>query len=128
MADNYSFPKKQRLTGEIRIGKLFLQGKSFIAYPLRVVYLADEKREDTPARIVINVPKRRMKKAVDRNLLKRRIREAYRLHKEDFLEKLSEKNYTLNIGVNYVANEEQPFSVIEKKMIEALNRIADQLP
>lgn len=128
MIKRYSFPKKQRLTGEIRIGKLFMQGKSFIAFPLRIVYLTDEKNSETPVRIVINVPKKRIKRANMRNRLKRRIREAYRLHKENLTENLSDKNYTLNIGVNYVANEELPFSLIEKRIIETLKRISDQLP
>lgn len=123
----FSFPKKEKLTGEIRIGNLFMKGKGFVAYPLRVVYLKDEKNEDTPIRVVINVPKRRIKKAVKRNLLKRRIREAYRLHKEDFTQSMAEKDFSLHIGINYVADEPLEFSQIEKKMIEAFDKLRKKI-
>ncbi|MDR1679504.1 MAG: ribonuclease P protein component [Prevotellaceae bacterium] len=125
---DFSFPKSQRLTGEIRIARLFTEGKAFIVYPLRVLYLPDEKLETANARIVISVPKKRRKRAVSRNLLKRRIREAYRLHKSPLFSLLDGKSYSLNIGINYVANDELPFKLIEAKMQEALARIAEQLP
>lgn len=118
-----TFPKIQRLTGEIRIGKLHMQGKSFLSYPFRIVYMPDKKIEDAPVRVVINVPKRRMKHAVDRNLLKRRTREAYRLNNKELAAVIAAKDFSLHISINYIANEKILFPRMEKKMKEALNKL-----
>ncbi len=124
----FTFPKSHRLTGDIRIARLYAQGKAFIAYPLRVIYLPEPKTDNLPpARIVISVPKKRLKKATGRNLIKRRIREAYRLNNHKFLSFLSEKDYMLNFGINYVANELLPYATIEKKMKEALEKMMEIL-
>ncbi len=121
----FSFPKKQRLTGEIRIGKLFAEGKSFFVYPFRVVHLLDEKT-DMPVRVLVSVPKKRFKRAVHRNLLKRRIREAFRLNKHNLEAHLAGKDYTLNLGINYVAGKILPFAEIEAKLLEAFQKIGNE--
>ncbi len=123
MAEKHLFPKTHRLTGEIRIAKLFTQGKSFMAYPLRVVYFMDKDNRPNHPQVVISVPKKRFKKAVDRNLLKRRLREAYRLNNTDLFNSISEKDYTIHIGISYIANEILPYEQIEKKMCEALTKL-----
>ena len=75
-----SFPKSERLCGKKAVEALFERGKVFQAGCLRCRCLL---REDTePCRIVVSVPKRHFKRAVKRNLLKRRIRESYRLQKD----------------------------------------------
>ena len=74
-----SFPKSERLCGKKAVEALFERGKVFQAGCLRCRCLL---REDTePCRIVVSVPKRHFKRAVKRNLLKRRIRESYRRQK-----------------------------------------------
>ncbi|MDP4204303.1 MAG: ribonuclease P protein component [Bacteroidota bacterium] len=115
-----SFPKKEHLTGEIRVKRLFTEGNSFLAYPIKVVFLPDGPRE-IPLQALFSVPKRRFKRANKRNLLKRRMREAFRLHKSSLTGVLSEKALTIDVAFTYVANEPIAFSVIERKMIEALN-------
>jgi ribonuclease P protein component len=123
MTEKQLFPKTHRLTGDIRIARLFTQGKSFMAYPLRVVYFIDKENEPEHPQAVISVPKKRFKKAVDRNLLKRRIREAYRLNNTDLFASILEKNYTIHIGISYIANEILTYEQIEKKMQEALAKL-----
>lgn len=119
---SFTFPKSEHLSGEIRIAKLFSEGKAFICYPLRVVFSLVEK-EKTPAKVLVSVPKKRCKKAVKRNKIRRMIKEAYRLHKEALINQLSTQNFTLHMAITYVSDEEIPYAQIEKKMIEALLKI-----
>lgn len=128
MKSKYTFSKAERLCGEIRINELFTQGKAFIVFPLRVVYMSEPKQANVSVKLLVSVPKKRFKRAVKRNLLKRRMREAYRLNKQQIESLVSEKNYTLNLAFSYVANEELPYALIEKKMLEAFNKIGDRLP
>jgi len=120
---HYSLSRKERLRGEIRVSKLFTQGKAFISFPLRIVYLEEEKKEDVSAQVLFSVPKKRFKRAVKRNRLRRQMKEAYRLHKKEFVEFLATKTHTLNIAITYISNDELPYAQIEKKMIEALQKI-----
>ena len=75
------FTKAERLSSKKEITALFNEGKSFAISHIRVVYRFLPKQEERPNAILVSVPKKYFKHAVDRNLLKRRIREAYRLNK-----------------------------------------------
>ena len=77
-----------------------------------------------PVQVVIAVPKRKFKKAVDRNLLKRRIREAYRLHKDTHLYPVLAKNDTrIILSLSYIGNEIADYKIIEKKLLTALKQL-----
>ncbi len=127
MAEKHLFPKTHRLTGEIRIARLFTQGKAFMAFPLRVVYFINKENKSQHPQIVFSVPKKRFKKAVDRNLIKRRLREIYRLNNTRLFASVLQKDYTIHIGISYIANEILPYKQIEKKMIEALDKLITSL-
>ena len=86
MMSRYTFGKKEKLCSKLVIDELFKSGKSFKEYPTRVVYLP-LKESDATAKILISVPKKRFKKAVTRNRIKRLIRETYRLNKNELIEK-----------------------------------------
>ena len=88
----YTLGKKERLNSKTLIERLFLGGsKSFPAFPLRVVYMSVEPVEEdmAAASILISVPKKRFKRAVKRNLVKRQVREAYRKNKHLLLDALA---------------------------------------
>ena len=89
----YTLKKSERLNSKKLIERLFAGGnKSFPAFPLRVVYMPITPEENTAdASILISVPKKRFKHAVDRNQVKRQIREAYRHHKYILLDALKQK-------------------------------------
>jgi ribonuclease P protein component len=110
-----SFTRPERLKSRKAISSLFRGGHSFVAYPLRVVwkesspYLAAMSR----VQVLISVPKRNFKTAVARNRLKRQIREAYRLQKQEFYDKIEASNLHISLMVSYIAKEALPYAEIE---------------
>jgi len=122
-----SFPKSEHLCGDKRIGLLFTQGDAFIAYPLRVVYLIAPKKDVESASVMVSVPKKRFKRAVKRNRLKRLMREAYRLNKQPLIALLKENDLQLHIAFNYVSDDELDFVAVDKKMKVALQRLMDKI-
>ncbi|NQW36923.1 MAG: ribonuclease P protein component [Flavobacteriales bacterium] len=87
----FTFQKQEKLKHKKLIEQLFKEGKSISKFPLRLVYLQINHDGDKPLQAGFSVPKRNFKHAVDRNLLKRRIREAYRLNKEEVYKEISNK-------------------------------------
>ncbi len=102
--------------------------KSFSVFPLRVVFIQIEKREEAAdVSILISVSKKRFKRAVDRNRVKRQIREAYRKNKHTLLELQGTKEQNLVIGVIYSSTELVSSAEIEEKLNLLLGRIAEKL-
>jgi ribonuclease P protein component len=116
------FKKYERLTGEKRIDGLFNGGSSFSSYPFRIVWFkAIREDEGSPVKILFSIPKRLFGKAHDRNLIRRRIREAYRLHKEPLFKLLAdEKNVQLLMAVVFTGKELLPYSQVEPRMIKMI--------
>lgn len=120
----YSFSKAEHLCGEKKITRLFTEGNAFVVYPLRIVYLVlPEEDELITVKTMVSVPKKRFKRAVKRNRLKRLMREAYRLNKHALWDVLTEKNLRLYLAFQYVSNEELKFDYVEKRMIMALDKL-----
>mgnify|MGYP002387973317 CR=1 FL=1 len=117
------FSKDERLCGEIRTTKLFANGKGFIVYPLRIVYRLSDLPEKAPVRILVSVPKKKLKRAVERNRIKRLIREAYRLNKHQLIEKGAEKGMHLHVGIVYLDDKCCEFPVVEEKLKTGLNKL-----
>lgn len=116
------FKKYERLTGEKRIDALFTGGSSFSSYPFRVVWSkAKRESEGSPVKILFSIPKKRFGKAHDRNLMRRRIREAYRLHKEVLYSLLAEENEVLLVmAVVFTGKELLPYSQVEPRMLQMI--------
>lgn len=122
-----SFSKSEHLCGEKRITRVFTKGEAFICYPLRVVYIVEPKSDSETASILVSVPKKRFKRAVKRNRLKRLMRESYRLNKQLLIESLDQKQLQIHVAFNYVADDEQNFATIEKKMKIALQKLIEKI-
>lgn len=117
---SYTFSKEEHLCSKRLIALLFSKGSSFNLYPLRFIY---HSPQDVPAgstQVLISVSKRYFKRAVDRNRLKRQIREAYRLNKHLLLAS-PEKAPSL-LGILYIGKEKKSFQSIQKKLISGLER------
>lgn len=122
-----SFPKAEHLCGEKRIARLYTQGESFMAFPFRVVFRIEQKKDLATASVMVSVPKKRFKRAVKRNRLKRLLREAYRLNKHALIDLLDENRLQIHVAFNYVSDEELDFVTVEKKMKIALRKLMDKI-
>ena len=120
--------KAERLHSKIVIEKMFAGGfsRSFSVFPLRAVYMSVEQQE-VPVSILISVPKKRFKRAVKRNRVKRQIREAYRKNKGPLCQVLQEKRLGLTISFIYLSDELCRTEEIEEKVKVLLARIAERL-
>ena len=123
----YTLSKADRLSWKRYIDLLFLQGQSFIAYPLRVVYLPVEKRLSVPVSILISVPKKKFKRAVKRNLIKRKIRESFRLHKQELTDNLTAADKQLLVAFIYLDNQIASFAEMEKAMNKAFRILREKM-
>jgi len=121
--EGFTFQKGERLCSQKIIGELFTTGESFLAYPLKVVFLKTELPECFPVQAAFTVSKRNFKRAVDRNLLKRRMREAYRLNKPDLYNQIADKKLQIAIMFVYIAKDISEYPAIDKAMISAFKKV-----
>ncbi|QKJ31203.1 ribonuclease P protein component [Mucilaginibacter mali] len=127
LAMKYTFTKEERLCNKRLIDGLFHNGSSFLCYPYKVSWMPVPAGK-VPAQVVFAVPKKRYKHAVDRNLLKRRTREAYRLHKQQFLyDFLMENDKHIALSLVYVGTEIAAYDFIEKKMLKLFVQLCQQI-
>jgi len=120
----FTFGKKEKLTQNLLIDRLFTDGSSFNINPFKVFYLEHKNPEDFYARILIAVPRRKFKHAVDRNRLKRLVRESYRLNKQPLLDHLHQKSLKIHVGFVFSGNSaEIEFAEVEKKMILCIRQL-----
>jgi ribonuclease P protein component len=123
-----TFTKEERLCNKRLIDGLFHNGSSFLCYPFKASWLFIDEPQQAPAQILFSVSKKRFKRAVDRNLIKRRMREAYRLNKQIQLYDLltgADKKIVLLVG--YIGKEIADYAFMEKKMQKLLSQLGVEL-
>lgn len=121
----YSFPKQERLSSKKLIDALFTKGASFYFYPFSVRFLvADDSA--ICHQFMVSVSKRNFKRAVDRNRIKRLVRESYRLHKHMLGEFLPEGKF-LVIAYIYTGKEIHPYNFVESKLVDSFRRLKAKL-
>ena len=124
----YTFKKEERLCNKRLIDELFHNGSSFLCYPFRASWLVVEEPQTVPVQVLIAVAKKRYKHAVDRNLIKRRIREAYRLNKQEHLyDAIGASNKNIVFSIGYIGKEIEPYPVFEKKMLKLLKQLSEEV-
>ena len=119
-----TFPLKEHLKSKSVIEQLYANGSSVTAYPLRAVFLEQDCEKQQPAAVIlISVAKKRFRHAVDRNLVKRRIREAYRTSKHTFVETLENNGKKLAVAILYIDTKHNSTAFIKHKMVKLIDGI-----
>ena len=120
----YTLGKQERLKSKKLIEKLYKEGSSVKAFPLRMVFLQTEHTSEYPAQMGVSVAKRNFKRAPDRNRLKRLMRESYRLQKE-IVYNNADKPYVFMIS--YLGKEEKEYHEIYTKMNKLLHLFVSEI-
>lgn len=116
----FGFPKAERLAGKKKIEELFKDGSSFFLHPILVKY---QPVGNSSTRVLISVPKKKLRRAVDRNKVKRRIREAYRLNKHLLS---PEPAQAFHVAFIYQDTSVLPYAEIEQKIVILLKRLMEK--
>ncbi len=120
----FTLGKEERLKSKKLIEKLYQEGKTIKVFPLRMVYIQTKHTSNFMAQVGVSVPKRNFKKAVDRNRIKRLLRETYRKEKNTVYNAV-DKPYVFMIS--YLAKEEWKYADIERKMQQLLTKFITEI-
>ncbi len=119
--------KKEHLKSRKNIQMLFHSGEAFSVFPFRVIYRFDSATTTSGCKVGFSVPSRKFKKAVDRNRIKRQMRETYRLQKEQLAPFLTQQQIELHIFFIYTGHTLPKYDFLYRKMRKSLNKLAKRL-
>lgn len=122
--ENFKLYKSEKLCRRTAIDDVFAHGHSIMAYPLRAVYQIGTERISAPAQFLISIPKKKIRHAVGRVLMRRRTREAYRLNRRLLLPTLQEKGKSVNMVFVYLSTSLNDYATIEDRMKVILTKMA----
>jgi len=123
----FSFRKDEILRKKKLIDRLFAEGTSFFIYPFKIFWLATPIDTEFPAQILISVAKRNFKNAVDRNRIKRQIRETYRANKHQLYDHLDQSHHQCVLAIIYTANVHTSSEELEIKIKSVLKRLIHEI-
>lgn len=128
-AERFTLSKEERICSKKLINELFTgNGRSMTAFPLRVVFMKRTIVDDQPrAAMLVSVPKRYFKHAVDRNRVKRQVREAFRRNKSIITKNLTDDHEAVAMAFVWLTDEKFPSSEVENRMVRLLTRISECL-
>jgi len=121
---DYTFKKSEKLKSKKLIERLFVEGKSVSVFPLRLVYLQTSLVDNVNTKTGVSVSKRIFKKAVDRNRVKRLLREVYRLNKGQYFNNTTTQYAFM---ILYIGTEIPEFNVLEIKMKLLFERFSSKI-
>lgn len=123
----FHFPKNQKLCSKKSIEDLFVNGNVISKKPLRLIWNFEKNRDQVAIKSLIVVSKKRIKLAKDRNTIKRKVKEAYRLQKKDLEAVLEAKNQQLNLALIYQYDKLLNYNILEQKISLLLNRLINKI-
>jgi len=121
------FSKDERLKSRKQISRLFSKNKHVFSYPFKFIYTTNDSESPYPAKVLISVSKRSFKRAVDRNHMKRLIRESYRKNKELIYAPLQDQGMKILVGIIFVGNEIMDYKKIESGIIKGLTKLSKEI-
>ena len=125
MAKQYGFSKSEKLKSVVRIERLFTGGRSFWAYPFNVYYrIYNAEDNDAECQLLVSVGKHYFKHAVDRNRVKRLVREAYRLNKTPLIDAVAKSGVHLDLGLVYKSKQISDYKTVETSIKQIMERLA----
>ncbi len=122
--ESQTFTKDERLSSRKLIEQVAKEGKSFLVHPFKVIAMETALTTAFPAQVMMTAPKKRFPRAVDRNRIKRLMREAYRKNKHVLYAPLNEQNKKLALMLIYVGAELPEYKLAEDKIILILQRLS----
>ena len=121
------FPKKEKLCSKKAIERLFENGKSISEQSFRVIWNFEKNNDNVVIKSLIIVSKKRLKLAIERNRIKRKIKETYRLQKKHLELFLQRNNKQLNLAILYQEEEIMDSNTLEQKINLLLSRLIKEL-
>lgn len=122
-----TFRKAERLCGKREVEELFKQGNVLFVHPVKAIYLLKPKDEGSPLQLLISVPKKYLKRAVDRNRMKRLIREVYRQAKGPVMQSLDRLQIHMNLALIYTGRQLNDYDEMEKAVTNILRQLENIL-
>jgi len=119
----YTLKKREILRNKKEIRELFTNGSSFFLYPYKFIYQINTDG-GKPVEVLFTVPVKRFRKAVDRNKIRRRMREAFRLHKELLIGD-DQTGFSITLSIIYIGKVKLSFLEVENKLKEAFIRLKE---
>jgi len=127
MAKTFTYNKKEKLKSRKQLDALFSKGRTFLLFPVKVFYMLPEAPLDNIVKAGVGASSRQFKKAVQRNRIKRLLREAYRLNKQPLHQFLQTHNRQLVVFLLYVDKQMPQNNIIQAKMPVILERLMSEL-
>ncbi|HMM11244.1 MAG TPA: ribonuclease P protein component [Bacteroidales bacterium] len=124
LKEGQGLPRSHILRGRSAIISLFAEGQTFSQPPVRVIYRWVDAMEDVPVKVLFSVSKRNFKRAVQRNRIKRLMREAWRRHYKLLADYAAQKQKTLHIALIYSRTDEPRYDRLENKIIQLIHRLS----
>jgi ribonuclease P protein component len=125
MPTHFTLGKKERLKSSLTIQNLLKNGKTVSAFPLKIYWnLSTDISQEYPVRMAVSVPKRKFGKAVDRNRIKRRVKESYRRNKDILYQPLLEKGHKIALIVIFQSDETFSSDTLDSLMRKLLHKLA----
>ena len=123
-----TFKKVEKLCKKKLIEETFKNGISVKSFPFKIIYHFTNFEDNTPVQTLTSVPKRNVKLASDRNTIKTRIKEIYRVNKQEIYNFCDQEKLKLTIIIIFIGKKEQStFEFLEKKLLKGLSTLHEKI-